>query len=302
VGHPVLRVPSPVKSDSSDEITLDKVDPIGQTQVLLYSAPGTGKTILAGTFPPPFRWIDADRGTKSLVWALKDGKLSTQNPQDIVIFQPFEEMNGQYPSRERGITSAFDKISDKIEYWFSPEEVGNWNTIVIDSFTALNEWAINKGLLLNYQYPSSDKPLSRSEATNLKAKVRIVTGEQDYKSAMGLLQGMVDDLRTDCYRNKKNLVIICHEYVETKEDDKGNVKIVKYLPLLIGQLRQRLVKDFDDVWYVKMYQTTSGPRVDVQVHGDSLHVAKTRWGGFLKSEEPADYRTLVEKVRAYHHA
>ena len=306
VGNPVQRLPAPKTPTSEGDFTLDGVDPVGRTEALLYSAPGTGKTVMAGTFPGPFRWLDTDRGTKSLVWALKAGKMSVTDPKDVVIFQPHEELDGQYPKRGNNVTAAFDQMTDKIDYWFSSADVQNWETLVVDSFTEINEWALNKGLYLNSTLPERSKPLSRSENINQIAKVRLLTGEQDYKSAQGLCQGFITDVRIACAQHSKNLVVICHEYAETSEDSNGNVKVVKYMPMLIGQLRQRLVKDFDDVWYLEMRQTLKDnkmmPEVLARLHGDSLHIAKTRWGAIVSATEPADYRTLVQKVRAYHNA
>lgn len=298
---PVLRIPA-MKSDSSDEITLDSIDPVGRTEVMIYGPPGSGKTVLAGTFPPPFRWLDTDKGTKSLVWALKAGKMSTRDPKQVVIFRPRETLDGQYPSRGRGVVPAFDQMSDKLEFWFSPAEVNNWQTLVIDSFTQVNEWALNKGLYLNAQLPSTDRPLSKSELTNAKAKVRLITGEQDYKSAMGLCEGFITDVRIECDKHNKTLVVLCHEWIEQREKDDGTMETVKYMPLLIGQLRQRLVKDFDDVWYTEMNRKASGNEVTVMVHEDPRHIAKTRWGDILQRTEPADYRLLIDKVRKFHHA
>lgn len=293
-----IRIPSPLKSDSSDEMTLDTVDPIGRTEVMLYGPPGAGKTVMAGTFPPPFRWMDTDKGTKSLAWAIKSGHMSTTDPKEVSIFQPAEILDGQYPKRG-GTLSAFDQMSDKLDFWFSPDEVGRWQTLVIDSFTQVSEWAINKGLYLNYTLPSKDKPLSKSEEINTKAKVRLLTGQQDYKSAMSLCEGFITDVRIECARHDKNLVVICHEWTEEREKDDGTSDVVRYMPLLIGQLRQRLVKDFDDVWYVQMGRDNN-PTATVQVHEDPRHIAKTRWGDVLKRTEPADYRQLIQKVRQYH--
>lgn len=301
VGHPTLHVPGRVSSEG--DMTLDEVDPIGRMEAMVYGPPGGGKTVLAGTFPPPFRWMDTDRGTKSLRWALREGLLSTRDPKEVVIYRPRETLDGQYPSRSRGVVAAFDQISDKLEFWFSPAEIDKWRggTLVIDSFTEVNEWSLNKGLYLNYTLPSSDKPLSKSEQTNLKAKVRLLTGQQDYKSAMGLCEGLITDVRIECERHGVNLVVVCHEYTEEREREDGTMEVVRYMPLLIGQLRQRLVKSFDDVWYVEMSHTTKGPEVNVQLHEDARHICKTRWGAFLKRTEPADFRQLVSKVKAYHH-
>lgn len=298
--NPTIKIASPRQSDGSDEITLADIDPIGRTEVLLYGPPGGTKTVTASTFPPPFRWLDADRGTKSLRWAVKEGISAIKDlEKDIKIFRPSEELDGQYPSRKPGIISAFDKMTDKMDWWFGGD-VDNWNTLVIDSFTEINEWSLNKGLFLNERMPSQARPLSISERINLQAKFRILTGQQDYKSAMGLCEGFITDVRIECERHGKNLVVICHEWMEEREKDDGTMEVVRYLPLLIGQLRTRLPKSFDDVWYCQLDSNAKPPKATVQMLGDPRHYAKTRWGSIVERYEPADYRLLIAKVRAYH--
>lgn len=298
--NPVLKLSSPAKSDDSDEITLADVDPIGRSEILLYGPPGSGKTIVASTLPGPHRWLDADKGTKSLVWAVKSGHSAIKDMvKDIKIFRPSEELEGQYPSRKPGVTSAFDKMTDKMDFWFGTD-VDNWQTLVIDSFTEINEWALNKGLFLNERLPSTQRPLSTSERVNLQAKFRILTGQQDYKSAMGLCDGFITDVRIECEKHNKNLVVICHEWAETRDKDDGTEEVVRYLPLLIGQLRTRLPKSFDDVWYCRVDSSSKPPKATVQMLSDPRHYAKTRWGTIVEREEPADYRLLIEKVRKFH--
>lgn len=298
---PTVKLPSPVESDASDEMTLADVDPIGRMELLLYGPPGSAKTVTASTLPGPFRWLDADRGTKSLVWAVKEGISSVTDMKDIVIYRPTEHLDGQYPSREKGIRAAFDQMTDKMDFWFG-SEVDKWQTLVIDSFTEINEWALNKGLFLNSTMPTPQRPLSTSEIVNRQAKVRLLTGQQDYKSAMGLCEGFISEVRSQCAANNKNLVVVCHEYTEQREREDGTTEVVSYQPLLIGQLRQRLPKSFDDVWYCRVDSGSKGVKATVQLLADPRHYAKTRWGSIVNREEPADYRQIIEKVRQYHHA
>ena len=285
---PVLHVPVG-KPETEKLYSLSDVDPVGTTGVLIYGPPGGCKTTLASTFPPPFRWIDADYGLKSLHWAFKAGKtaLHCTGAHCLQAYRPVEE--GTYPVQPE----ALDRMCDMIAYWFSPEQVDQWNTLVIDSATEVNLWAIYKGLHLNGILPDTKKALSVSDKVNEQAKVLLLTGQQDYKSAEGLFMAALTDLRVDCVRHKKNLVVICHEWVET--DDEG--RVIRYLPLLIGQLRTRVAKDFDDLWYTQLF---NGKDPKVTMHGDPQHIAKTRWGQIEKIAEDFDYRKMLEKVRAFH--
>jgi len=265
------------------------IDPLGRMECLIYGPPGGAKTSLAATFPPPFRWIDADFGLKSLRWAFKEGKtaLHCLDRHCMEAYRPAEKES--YPQNPE----AFDRMCDMIAHWFSPGEVDKWNTIVIDSATEVNLWAVYKGLHLNGELPTKKNRLSSSDETNETAKTLLLTGQQDWKSAEGLFLGAMIDLRVDCAKYNKNLVLICHEWTET--DEKGNV--LRYLPALIGQLRTRIAKEFDDVWYTQIF---NGKEAKVQMIGSSDKVTKTRWGSIKDIEKDFDYRKMVERVREYH--
>lgn len=291
----VARVPSK-PAEVSGLRTLEDVDPIGRTEVLIYGPPKSGKTVLASTFPGPFRWIAADGETslKSVRWAFKESKTSIKDMKDLVFYVPQEDYTkGGYPEKAK----AFNRMTDMIDYWFGAEEVDKWQTLVVDSVTELMEWALNLGLDLNMQLPNKNKPLSKSHETNLVAKARVLTGQQDYKSAMALLEGWLSDVRVECAKHHKNLVILCHEWTETGEGSTGEEIVLRYRPLLIGQQRERIPKSFDDVWHMTVY---NGSEYKVQVHEGPKVIAGTRWGQCLSREEPADYKVLIDKVRKYH--
>lgn len=293
----VARATPAQEAERAKLFTLADVDPIGRTEAMIVGRPGTGKTVLASTFPAPFRWLAADGPTciKSLRWAFKAGKTSLARMEDLVAYAPVEEAGtGVYADKP----NAFNLMTDMIDYWFSPEHVESWigGTLVIDSLSEVNDWALNIGLDLNSQLPTPSKPLSGSHSINKKAKLRIVTGKQDYKSAMALMQGFLNDVRVQCSRHNRNLVILCHEYhlyEGTGEDE----HLIGIKPYLHGQLRDMIPKSFDDVWYTQVY---NGKDFKVQLHADPLRDAKTRWGQLLAKEEPADYRELIKKVRTYH--
>lgn len=278
--------------------TLADVDPIGRSEVLIYGPPKSGKTVLWSTFPPPFRVIDADNGLKSVAWAFKAGKTSMKSPTELVGYRPHEALDKPYPDH----AVAFDKVCDMVDHWFSAPEVGKWEggTLVIDSFTEMNEWAINKGLELNQKLPDAKKPLSRSHEINLKAQARLLTGQQDYKSAMAFLDTFIWPVRVMCAQHNRNLVVVCHEYTEETENDSGERVILRYRPLLIGQLRERFPKSFDDLWHMTTYHKGGIPEFKVQMHAGAKFLAGTRWGAIMSAEEEPDYRQMLAKVKAYH--
>jgi hypothetical protein len=278
--------------------TLADVDPIGRTEALIYGPPGSGKTVLAATFPGPIRWIAADgaNSLKSVRWAFKEGMTSFQKLEDLQLYVPQETVKGRYIAK----ANAFNLMQDMIDYWFKPEQVDTWQTLVMDSFTEINTWALDLGLGLNVEFPSTSKPLSTSDQINRKAMTRMVTGQQDYKTAMGLIEGFLRNVRIECSRHNKHLVILCHEWQDTTEGSSGEVIITAVRPLLIGQLRDKVSKDFDDVWHMERYSKGTGIEVKVRVHGDNKTLAKTRWGTIMPREVEPDYRKMIAEVKKYH--
>lgn len=296
----VAAVREPTREPELDQLyTLADIDPVGRTEALIWGPPGTAKTVIAAGFPAPLRFLDADGGLKSVRWAFKEGLTQLESMEDLVAYRPKD-----HEGRHIANPEAFNKSLDMINHWFSNAEVDLWETLVLDSFTMMNIWAIDLGTHLNSQLPKVSKPLSRSREINLKAGIRMIIGQQDYKSAQALIEDAIDQIRIECTRHDKNLVITAHEWIETSETvlPNGQVarQIVGYKPALIGQLRERLVKDFDDVWAAKMYSKDGKPDPKIQMHKDSLRYAKTRWGSFMSYEEEPNYRKLIAKVRAYH--
>lgn len=288
-----VLVPS-LKVSNAGEFTLADVDPIGRTEVMIVSKPGGGKTVMATTFPPPFRWIAADgrNSLKSVRWAFQAGITALTRFEDLRAYTPVEDVTkGTYVDNPR----AFNEMCDRVDFWFSPEELPKWEngTLVLDSMTSINDWTMNMGLSINQKFPSTSKPLSGSHEINKKALARIVTGQQDYKSSMALMEGWLMDVRGQCAKHNRNLVILCHEF--TEQDEEGAV--LSYAPQLHGQLRTKVAKDFDDVWWMQVY---NGKEFKVQVHADPKHPCKTRWGQVLSKEEPADFRAMMAKVKEFH--
>ncbi len=294
---PTTIVPSE-PAEVSKQFSLADVDPIGRTEALIYSAPGGGKTVLAGTFPAPFRWLAADGMTslKSLRWAHKLGKTSIQDlSKDLIAYAPHEIIKGRYIEKPQ----AFNLMQDMISYWFEHDSA-NFETLVLDSFTEINTWALDLGLGLNNQYPKPDKPLSTSDKVNRSAMVRLLTGEQDYKSAMGLIEGFVRNIRVEAARHNKNLVFLCHEWKDVYEKDDGTTVVQAIQPLLIGQLRTRVTKNFDDVWYLEKLQSSSGPEITANLQGSTVAIGKSRWGSIIPRMKDPDYRRMIEEVKKFH--
>ncbi len=160
-----------------------------------------------------------------------------------------------------------------------------WDTLILDSGTALSDGTIIKALR------ETDRlDLSKSwERRKLKGLTpRMI---QDYGAA-GIL---FEKFMTLCHGTGKNIVLICHEYHST--DKAGTLLAIE--PLLTGRLRQSIPKDFDEVWYSKVKGTASASYGIFQTKPDPLHRCRSRLG-CLEHEEAADFDAIRAKVAEFY--
>lgn len=288
---------------------------IRRLKMLLYGPFGTRKTVSAH-FLPNTRTLDLDDGMQSVEWAVKAGILTRptwgkdwtmeQKLQDIVyetILPP--------PSLDEAKNKVFDLAVDKIEEWCADEDVDPkeweavcrkktisedfpegfvynqfWDTLIIDSGTSLTSAVI----------PVALKEMDRLELSKSwqNRKVRGLTPVmiQD----RGALNILFKKFMTVALGTGKNVVLICHEYVNT--DKKGN--IVGYEPGLSGQLRADVPKDFDEVWYCKVSGTAKDPKGVFQLSPDPLRKCRSRLGCLDKVIEGSDFGAIREKVAKFY--
>lgn len=252
-----------------------KAEGHGPLQVLNYGAPGTGKTVLAHSFPRP-RTIDLDNGVRSVVNAVASGIIS--EPVDWQ-YETILETDFSAHGRVKKAT-AFDKACKTLDAWLlEPEE---WDTLIVDSLSSLNQFAINKAIE-NMAALGMSKSLQQSQKVDMQ-----ITKMQDYGGAMTLFNHFMDWIRS----LDKNIVCIAHEYEQL--NDSGSVRRIQ--PLLIGQLRQRIVKDFDEVWYSKTQGIRDNISYITQTASDNTVVAKSRLGCFDAQEEFLTYDRILAKM------
>lgn len=178
-------------------------------KVLIYGPSGTKKTMLAATFPEP-HFVDFDNGMRTLRG--QDINYITINSRETTD-QDFLDLFGKPAARRSG----YEKGVMLIEHWANKLTAGQ--TLVIDSLTFLNDYALEHVLRLQNQKTP-----------------RI----QDWGAAQKMLEMILEQLNNvDC-----NLVIICHEQF-TKDDESG---FISWLPLTIGKLATKIPVYFDEVW------------------------------------------------------
>lgn len=276
-------------------------------KLLIYGPFGTWKTVNAHHLPNT-RTLDVDDGLQSVEWAIRAGKLVRPNWDDTWSLQ--DRLNDIVhttitppASMDESQNKVFDQCADQIEAWLREEDIPpeeweercfnahgvvyrqHWDTLILDSGTALGDATILKALR---ETDRLDLSKSWEKRTKHGLTPRMI---QDYGAA-GIL---FEKFMTLCYGTGKNLILICHEYNSTTKA--GALLAVE--PLLTGRLRQSVPKDFDEVWYAKVKGTAAESRGIFQTQPDPMHRCRSRLG-CLDHEETADFSAIRAKVAKFY--
>lgn len=265
--------------------------------LLIYGPFGTRKTPLAHGLPNT-RTLDFDNGMQSVEWAILAGKLDREL-SDIV----YETLTPP-PTLDESKNEIFDDASDKLDEWVEDEDVDpsqwdeycadkndgrvfrqNWDTLIIDSGTSLTNGVIVKAL-----QETSRLGISKSWAKRKKKGLTPVMIQD-----RGAVNILFSKFMTMCFGTGKNIVLICHEYQNM--DKQGNLQAIE--PLLSGQLRQTVPKDFDEVWYARTKGTAKKNRAVLQTAADPMRRCRSRLG-CLDPEEAGDFAAIRNKVAKFY--
>lgn len=265
-------------------------------KLLIYGPFGTWKTVNAHHLPRT-RTLDFDDGMQSVEWAILAGKLERQLGEVVysTIVPP--------ASLDEEDNNVFDQGADQVEAWVREEDIPPdeweercfkahgmvypqyWDTLIIDSGTALSDGVIIKALKETHRLD-----LSKSWE---KRKKRGLTPRmiQDYGAA-GIL---FEKFMTLCHGTGKNIVLICHEYHSTNKS--GALLAIE--PLLTGRLRNSVPKDFDEVYYARVKGTTEQSYGVFQTKPDPMRRCRSRLG-CLDAEIPADFDLIRKTVAEFY--
>lgn len=196
-----------------DEMPLDGV-------FVIYGPAGTGKTVLASTFPKtkekPMLYLDIlEGGTGSI------SKVERPNIQ-VVPIQSFEEI---------------DSVLNDVIAGKTTDDKGNvipiaYSTIVFDSATQL-EFLLKKGLMDNNN--------------------KNVMSLQLWGQARQSHDVLWNACKTLNQLTGANVVVICHQKEVTDEENPGNNKII---PSLMNSAAYALCAKASFVWYTKIEQVS----------------------------------------------
>jgi len=252
------------------------IDPMEWWKVLLFGAPGAGKTWLAGTFPSP-AFVDTDGGMRTLA----SKPFMEKYPGQQIFYESFDDPTDEYGAftQATGFWKAMDFANKLVE-----EE--NVKTIVFDSLSSLQVLGMHVGMELSGQHRKSQTMAKMEAARKGKGIPVAIPTQADYGSEMAVFEQFMDKAITI----PKHVIFIAHERDVT--GDSG--ALLRRDPLLVGQaIRAKIAKWFDEVWYLDI-----GPQQKRVLHTQStatLKAVKSRSGLPAKIENP-DFVTIASAV------
>jgi hypothetical protein len=224
--------------------------------VLLIGPPGSGKTTASSTAQPPILYLDMDNKLHKMA-NLKD-KLANGT---IVQWAPTSRLfSGKLASFVSNATNPQAKfvqqrakgymelaeVVDELEAKDCTYNGKRFNTIVLDSFTSVEEHL--KRLLMSANGVATiSQPLWGTVLTNYE----------------NLLNGLLN--------LKANVIIIAHEK-PTRDELTG---VITYTPLISGQMKDKIGKDFEEVYYLEKSIKNNAAVYEMLTIGSSTKPCRT---------------------------
>ena len=223
---------------------------------LLIGPPGYGKSTAAATAEPPVLFLDMDQK------ASKMSNIQSKIGKEIFIWTPEEKLfTGKLASFVTGATNpqakytqqramGYIKLAQKID---ELENNGCMHqgikicTIVLDTFTSTEEHL--KRLLMSANGVATiSQPLWGT----------ILTNNENLISALLNLKGV-------------NIIVIAHEQA-IKDELTG---AITYAPLIGGQFKEKIGKDFEEVYYMEKKVSGDKATYEMLTLGNSMKACRT---------------------------
>ena len=224
--------------------------------VLLIGPPGSGKTTASSTAQPPILYLDMDNKLHKMAnlkdklangtivqWApasrLFSGKLAT------FVSSATNPQAKFVQQRAKGYMELAEVV-DELEAKDCTYNGKKFSTIVLDSFTSVEEHL--KRLLMSANGVATiSQPLWGTVLTN-------------YENLLNSLLNL-----------KANIIIIAHEK-PTRDELTG---VITYTPLISGQMKDKIGKDFEEVYYLEKSIKNNAAVYEMLTIGSSTKPCRT---------------------------
>jgi len=223
---------------------------------LLIGPPGCGKTTVSLTAPKPILSLDIDNKLHKMVNAQKllESKEVTQWTMTEKLYKGKLEAfvtgatnpQSKFTQQRAGGYLEMVKVVDELESTECRYKGRQYATIVLDSYTTLEEHL--KRLLMSANGVATiSQPLWGTVLTN-------------YENLNNALLSL-----------KANIIIICHE----KPDKDELTGVINYTPLISGQMKNKIGKDFEEVYYMEKKIVGGTATYEMLTVGTSMKSCRT---------------------------
>lgn len=232
---------------------------------LIYGNTKSGKTHFAGTFGSRSYYINIGNGFSTLLapkFREIYAKLYNNEPYNPIRV----DLSGE---------DLYEQVIDAIDYSLSDKMISQWDTMVIDDASRLQEAAMTKAMEVNF---STER--SKSKAQEDRSGVRLLT-QGDFGTQMGIMDGFFSTLTDKLKALNKNLVVLAHEKKDVRMD-KGASIVTDIYPLFTGN--NKITSYFDMVWNTSSSGVGNQESFRARTCATAIVEAGTRWGGVFPEE------------------
>ena len=243
-------------------------------KMLLYGAPGSGKTFAALTAPRPIYFILVGSEDELLTALGKDfrDKYPDFDPDADLFYDVVSDelgKRGQFVHAV-GLDEAGDRIDEALKRDADPSDPFHFETLVVDNISRLSEAAMTKSVEFGH---SQAKEKGKTSLARFEKHGILVPSDRDWGGQMSLVKQFVGWLCSDI---PKHVIVIAHEWIKTSTDRISRVETTLSIkPLVTGNLREQLPNMFSCYWRMDK----KGQIYRALTQGDGTFEAKTRLGG-----------------------
>lgn len=253
--------------------TLEDIRVEESPRILIWGAPGVGKTSVASTWPG-LAIADCDNNLHVLKsrWYRE-----THGTPDLVCYETFQDP----VDKRTGVVTRARGFNDMIDFLNEVAEMDDVQTIVIDSLTNVQVLAMNLGIEL-----TAARGQSKTQ-TQLKKHKILVPTQADYGAEMAAFSQLMNQLSA----LGKTIICVAHE----REDFNSQGQVISRSPSLIGSaIRSTVGKWFQEVWYLGTGRGRDNTRVLATQSTNQINGLKSAAFSLPDEIEDPTYTKIME--------